>query len=83
MLKIKDNVDLKELKKFGFITSKKIKDKYNFNTKLVKAVFKSENDFNTMTISNKRTIDLTDLYEDIKWLDTLYDLIKADLIEKI
>ena len=83
MLKIKDNVDLKELKKFGFITSKKIKDKYNFNTKLVKAVFKSENDFNTMTISSKRTIDLTDLYEDIKWLDTLYDLIKADLVEKV
>ena len=83
MLNIKDNVDLKELKKFGFITSKKIKDKYNFNTKLVKEVFKSENDFNTMTISSKRTIDLTDLYEDIKWLDTLYDLIKADLVEKV
>ena len=83
MLKIKDNVDLKELEKFGFTTSKKVKDKYNFDTKLVKAVFKSENDFNTMTISNKKTIDLTDVYEDIKWLDTLYDLIKADLVEKV
>ena len=83
MLKIKDNVDLKELEKYGFTTSKKIKDKYNFDTKLVKAVFKSENDFNAMTISNKKTIDLTDIYEDIKWLDTLYDLIKADLVEKV
>ena len=83
MLKIKDNVDLKELKKFGFTTSKKVKDKYNFDTKLVKAVFKSEDDFNAMTISNKRSIDLTDYFENIKWLDTLYDLIKADLIEKV
>lgn len=83
MLKLKDNVNLKELEKFGFTTSKKVKDKYNFDTKLVKAVFKSEDDFNAMTISNKRSIDLTDYFENIKWLDTLYDLIKADLIEKV
>lgn len=83
MLKVKDSVDLKELEKFGFTTSKKVKDKYNFDTKLVKAVFKSEDDFNAMTISNKRSIDLTDYFENIKWLDTLYDLIKADLIEKV
>lgn len=83
MLKIRDGVDLKELEKFGFTTSKKVKDKYNFDTKLVKAVFKSEDDFNAMTISNKRSIDLTDYFENIKWLDTLYDLIKADLIEKV
>lgn len=83
MLKIKDNVELKELKKFGFTTSKKVKDKYNFDTKLVKAVFKSEDDFNAMTISNKRSIDLTDYFENIKWLDILYDLIKADLVEKV
>jgi len=36
-----------------------------------------------MTISNKRSIDLTDYFENIKWLDTLYDLIKADLVEKV
>ena len=83
MLKIKDNVDLKELEKYGFTTSKKIKDKYNFDTKLVKAVFKCEDDFNTMTISNKKSIDLTDYYENIKWLDTLYDLIKDGLVEKV
>jgi len=83
MLKIKDNINLKELEKFGFTTSKKVKDKYNFDTKLVKAVFKSEDDFNAMTISNKRSIDLTDYFENINWLDTLYDLIKADLVEKV
>ena len=83
MLKIKDNVDLKELEKFGFTNSKKVKDKYNFNTKLVKAVFKSEDDYNAMSISNKRSIDLTDYFENIEWLDTLYDLIKADLVEKV
>lgn len=83
MLKIRDGVDLKELEKYGFTTSKKVKDKYNFDTKLVKAIFKSEDDFNAMTISNKRSIDLTDYFENIKWLDTLYDLIKADLIEKV
>lgn len=83
MLKIKDNINLKELEKFGFTTSKKVKDKYNFDTKLVKAVFKSEDDFNAMTISNKRSIDLTDYFENINWLDTLYDLIKANLVEKV
>lgn len=83
MLKIKDNVDLKELEKFGFTTSKKVKDKYNFDKKLVKAVFKSEDDINAMTISDKRSIDLTDYFEDIKWLDTLYDLIQAGLVEKV
>ena len=83
MLKIKSNVDLKELEKYGFTTSKKVKDKYNFDTKLVKSVFKSEDDFNAMTISDKRSIDLTDYFENIKWLDTLYDLIKADLVEKV
>ena len=83
MLKIRDGIDLKELEKFGFTTSKKVKDKYNFDTKLVKAVFKSEDDLNAMTISDKRSIDLTDYFENIKWLDTLYDLIKADLVEKV
>ena len=84
MLKIKDNVDLKELEKFGF------KPKYNEDTgKIDRYVL-----FGLMTIkvdgrkmlSNKkhlyRELDLE--YFNAEFVDgALYDLIKTDLVEKV
>lgn len=76
MLKIVDDIDLKELEKFGFI---KREDGY-----WVKKVYlKNENDDkNFYQISEKsRIIELTRLDGELD--DTLYDLIKAGLVEKV
>ena len=69
MLKIKDNVDLKELEKFGF---KKI---YYYKA----CVLESE-DGKQDIIFDYKTRKL--LF--CNWgYDTLYDLIKADMVEKV
>ncbi len=79
MLKIKDNVDLKELEKYGFIL--------NFNNQYVK----------DRIVDGERLYVLyvtpTHHYIQIKVFvpctiagsiqDTIYDLIKADLVEKV
>lgn len=83
MLKIKDSVDLKELEKFGITTSRYKISKYNFNTKRVKAIFTNEDSVSCLTISDKKSIDLNDYYDNDINLDILYDLIKADMIEKV
>ena len=97
MLKIKDNVDLKELEKYGFEQTIK-------NTYYVEKTYKSDEDnelfknfniqiiINTSTsiydkkINNKlvgcfnaRDDEIDEQFD----LDTLYDLIKADLVEKV
>ena len=83
MLKIKDNVDLKELEKLGF--KKRIDDEY------VKVFENSLQGDIKIRITAERTvypvIDL-DFYNlghssEFKLHDTLYDLIKADLVEKV
>ena len=75
MLKIKDNVDLKELEKFGFEYSKMMDwHKENFNM--------------TISLGDNRAINTTcddyyydkDIYECIEWI---YDLIEAGLVEKV
>jgi hypothetical protein len=74
MLKIKDNVDLKELEKFGMIQNK-FNEYYDFPDKCGILDF---------YINESRY--LLDDYGDkvvSKDLDTLYDLIKADLVEKV
>ena len=81
MLKIKDNVDLKELEKFGFEhypliyvkEPKRYDDYLDMNT--AKKVYVDEK---TREISVGTNLFNTDIE-----LDTLYDLIKADLVEKI
>ncbi len=90
MLKIKDDVDLKELKKFGFA-------EYNgfyYKTYEPKE-YQFHLDYIDVTIWRDRTIYLNFCYEDEKrkhffrkqvydyGLDVIYDLIKADLVEKI
>ena len=78
MLKIKDNVDLKELEKFGFNSSKYYPLSY------VKKVYlcNEDDDKNFYRISKQtREIFLTRLDGELD--DTLYNLIKADLVEKV
>ena len=75
MLKIKDDVDLKELEKYGF------KNRYGFFYKSKpkeKEVIEIEIDLLTKEI---RLVGFGDLFHTRE--DTLYDLIKADLIEKV
>lgn len=75
MLKIKDNVDLKDLKKYGFRCHKDLiyKPKYK-----VWNVIEVSVDPNTRII---KIAGIPDLFHTVE--DTLYDLIKADLVEKI
>lgn len=75
MLKIKDNVDLKELEKFGF------RNKFGIIYKPKKGTWEVI-EIKIDPIS--RIIILTgmsDLFHTKE--DTLYDLIKADLVEKL
>lgn len=75
MLKIKDNVDLKELKKYGF----KIKGELIWKPKKGEwSVIELKINFNDRTIV---TAPFHDQFNTIE--DTLYDLIKADLLEKV
>ncbi len=75
MLKIKDNIDLKELEKFGFAWNEKYKE-YQFF---------SYNKDERLCVEDDRRL----LFEDfsgfciIEGLDVLFDLIKADLVEKV
>ena len=68
MLKIKDNVDLKELEKFGFI-----KTGYIYNYKKIFAVTV------LMVFDNKKISTPTDDNGNV----ILYDLIQAGLVEKV
>lgn len=91
MLKIKDNVDLKELEKFGF------KPKYDEDTGEIKAYEKIKKKEEYMGVGITRTTIKSKIRffrrTDIEWrvnpynelfdVDTLYDLIKADLVEKV
>lgn len=73
MLKIKDNIDLKELEKFEFEASNSWYHK----------TFKTETDTILYYIpKNSRTIQVIANF-DVNLDDTLYDLIKADLVEKV
>lgn len=84
MLKIKDNVDLDELKEkynmhIGY-------NQHNDNEKLFKIratdSIRIDTSFREITIGSKLWIDNHSLY---KWYgdELLYDLIKADLVEKV
>ena len=69
MLKIKDNVDLKELEKFGFV---QIHNHYEI----------TKGNSGLIVYTRKRAIaNFNYCNSDI--LTVLYDLIKADLVEKV
>ena len=79
MLKIKDNVDLKELEKFGFKSyamlylKEIIRDEYDLEEK--KTIYIEELNRNISIKNGLFNVDIE--------LDILYDLIKADLVEKV
>lgn len=75
MLKIKDNIDLKELEKYGFRYTKG-EDWHKYNDNM------------SMSLGDKKELNINcdDCYfdEDInECIECLYDLIKADLVEKV
>jgi len=71
MLKIRDDVDLKELEKFGF-------KKYEYTHLLI--LRKNENDFATVDTRNKKyeILDLCNLTYNLT-----YDLIQLGIVEKV
>ena len=80
MLKIKDNVDLKELEKYGF------KLKYNENNGkpfIYEKVFLGWNRKSDITIYVEDKKINCYIEEEKEIIETLYDLIKADLVEKV
>lgn len=81
MLKIKDNIDLKELEKFGFKNKKEKYEWYEYKNKFIEiTIFLNlENE-----CENKILFILTNQYNrNYANIDILYDLIKADLVEKV
>lgn len=86
MLKIKDNVDLKELEKYGFVNDeiygrkvkiKKMMTKEKLNSEIV------EIDLITGQLQIFIDDEYYESYTQSDTLDFIYDLIKADLIEKV
>ena len=82
MLKIKDNVDLKELEKFGFKECP-----FYYFTNINKDMYYEDEDI-AINKKNRQIYMIIDdeVYEmnlGIKSFDYLYDLIKADLVEKV
>ena len=73
MLKIKDNVDLKKLEKFG-LQYQQVGMDYAYAKYMVKGQY-----IEHVIVWLDREIQVNA----IKILDTLYDLIKADLVEKL
>jgi hypothetical protein len=79
MLKIKDNVDLKELEKFEF---ENVYEGYIYTPKV-------DIDINEIWIDgNTRKIYIVDYASDVEYivdenLDKLFDLIQAGLVEKV
>jgi hypothetical protein len=80
MLKIKDNVDLKELEKFGFIYKEEMVKSDNLKQVIFNGYYKPYivDCYMYMIDEETREIELP-IYE----LDTLYKLIKADLVEEV
>ena len=79
MLKIKDNVDLKELEKYGFLFCLGYNN-HNFyaksSIKNTELVYKVDVRYRTMSVA---TYDGDEIDLD----DTLYNLIKDGLVEKV
>ena len=80
MLKIKDNVDLKELEKFGFRLSGEKFESYIVNIEDKKCINQAM--LIVTPITRKIIIDTGSTCIKDK-LDILYDLIKADLVEEV
>ena len=84
MLKIKDNVDLKELEKFGFERDDDSwGDPYYFYYSFTRPDTKSEMTY-TIYEKNRKIILYADIIANLNvGVNKLYDLIEAGLIEKV
>ena len=76
MLKIKDNVDLKELEKYGF-NNKYYVDEYVYSKELIIGTHYKEE---IVVWVKDREIQVAN---SIRILNTLYDLIKDGIVEKV
>jgi len=75
MLKIKDDVDLKELEKFGFTYFSDVRS-FRYGC------CDYQKEYLEIFINNARVITISS-DKSILDLEVLYDLIKADLVEKV
>ena len=94
MLKIKDNVDLKELEKFGFVRTNdttyfKLEENNNweeFESVIIvnplNREIPNEIVYYTDTLTDGIELDENNM-QLVSTMDTLYDLVKADLVEKV
>ena len=84
MLKIKDNVELKELEKFGFkyVEDKSYKGDFSYCEKLIGGNIILGVSEPSKVIYSNITITLT-TYIFSDGLDVLFDLIQAGLVEKV
>ena len=85
MLKIKDNVDLNELSKFGFKKANEyaygyyFKNFYDgFRIAICKPNYYGHKDREIFIDTTEELYDVIDEYN-----DTIFDLIKADVVEKV
>lgn len=78
MLKIKDDVDLKELEKFGFKKLKSVREVYLFNIDGSEFLEIIEREIH-LYIND----EYYNCYTGEKTFDKLYDLIQAGLVEKV
>ena len=88
MLKIKDNVDLKELEKFGFKYVKQIPEIYSYYTLQVTDINFDSRILEGISInvnSNTRYIWIEDAkcHSSFGSFDIIFDLIQAGLVEKV
>lgn len=74
MLKIKDDIDLKELEKFGF-------KKWHYRENHDYYIYPNTKDYAIYIFIETREIMVDKFYDN--HLTVLYDLIKADLVEKV
>ena len=93
MLKIKDNVDLKELEKFGFEEMEKSWGIYTYikndgfdaisdlKTKSIIDVYLSDRSINIYKVIKCDKYHYTT--RDVKGIEILFDLISAGLVEKV
>ena len=83
MLKIKDNVDLKELEKFGFKKDKNDNDNIYY---LDFKPYEAHTDYSYIEINGEDrlfNIDCVEVDDYEKVLNVLFDLIQAGLVEKV
>ena len=85
MLKIKDNVDLKELEKFGFKYNEATYENWNLrlqDTFSNSVEIRITNDRIIYPVADLSCYNLGNTYE-LKMHDIMYDLIQAGLVEKV